>query len=132
MTDQNGWPDASKPGYPKHPERSGHHALRSRAQPEIVWFVEWVARQCGWRLGQGPSIMPESLARYWTYDTALYTEAEVAAAQREGMEEAIRIILSGKEVAHTEGTTITHTEVQDMTEEEAVAAIRARMEEIKP
>ncbi len=51
MTDPNGWPDASKPGYPLNPERDGWHLVEWSVGLGRVWREVWK-----WRLARRPSL----------------------------------------------------------------------------
>jgi hypothetical protein len=95
-TDPNGWPDASKPGVPLHPERNGWHWLH---HPEDIRPIvqPWDAEHASWISGAmhspqgvadlgfrylGPCLLPDALAR------------ALDQARREGMEAAARIAQS--------------------------------------
>jgi hypothetical protein len=78
MTDANGWPEASKPGVPLNPDRSGWHWLSRPGQRSVVrWsstYQEW------WFMGhQHPPSAIASPDRGWTYLGPCMTPAEVAA-----------------------------------------------------
>lgn len=87
-SDPNGWPDASKPGVPLHPERDGRHWLH---HPEDIRPIvqPWDAEHASWISGAmhspqgvvdlgfrylGPCLLPEEVAA---------REAAAAAEERE-------------------------------------------------
>lgn len=72
MTDPNGWPDASKPGVPLNPERSGAH-WRSGIPS---W---WVSTSHMWR-NWGDWVTPANAARS-TYEGPCLAPTEVAARE---------------------------------------------------
>jgi hypothetical protein len=74
---------------------------------------------------------PHAIAKLPLPDAPAALARIEAEAEARGMERAAGIVEAGKEVARTEGTTVTHTEVEDMAAEEAAAAIRAAAKEIK-
>jgi hypothetical protein len=90
MTDQTGWPDASKPGVPLNPEKSGWHWLSCRHLSNTPTPHEWVADDGYWVLGEG-----EEITDGYSYLGPCHTPAEVAAmlaeAERRGMERAAEI-----------------------------------------
>jgi hypothetical protein len=51
MTDSNGWPDASKPGYPEKPERDGEHMMEWTDELGRVWHEVWK-----WRADSKPAV----------------------------------------------------------------------------
>ena len=98
MTDQNGWPDASKPGVPLNPEREGAHVLdaapdRTGERRRIVAL--WA---CGrWHpLGTDYSVLARDAAGWgWQYVGPCHTPDEVAAlieaVRREEREACARV-----------------------------------------
>jgi hypothetical protein len=81
MTDQNGWPDASKPGYPANPEREGAHVLDAgpgdtgeRRRIVALWA------HGRWHLGADYYVLARDAAGWrWQYVGPCHTPAEVAA-----------------------------------------------------
>jgi hypothetical protein len=90
MTDQNGWPDASKPGYPISPGRKGAHVLD--VEPDRTGKRRRIAALWAhgrWLLGADYYVLARDAANWgWQYVGPCYTPAEVAAlveaARREG------------------------------------------------
>lgn len=89
MSDPNGWPDASKPGVPKNPERSCTHRLAfPSGEHDWLWRAGlrpfWVTHTG--RLVE-PAELPSFRARYLgSCLTPAEVAALVAAARREGAE----------------------------------------------
>jgi hypothetical protein len=113
MTDPNGWPDASKPGYPLNPERDGAHMMEWTDERGRVWREVWKwsadSKPAEWQqpefTGGFYSYEPKRLlalaARVSVYAELRYlgpchTPAEVAAlieaARREAREACARVI----------------------------------------
>ncbi len=94
-SDQHGWPDPTRPGHPKNPDRSGPHLLRdSKGELHID---DWLGPDRedelrGWNaIPGGPE---NAVALGYTYVSPLYTEAEVAAreaAAAEAMRQQARV-----------------------------------------
>jgi len=105
-TTPGGWPDASKPGVPMHPERDGVHWLQITSPEDSVMIAAtWEAG-----LWSYPSVdqdyAPEELARLGDavrYIGPCHTPAEVAAlvaaARREG-EAAAPVIEAARCIKH--------------------------------
>ena len=100
MTDQNGWPDASKPGVPLNPERDGWHWVVA-ADPNVS------TESAPWRWASGnqhwlPPVdvsgaLPLNPSRVqWRYLGRCHTPAEVSAlieaARREEREACARVL----------------------------------------
>jgi hypothetical protein len=65
MTDPNGWPDASKPGYPMNPERDGEHMMERTDDHGRVWHEVWK-----WRADSKPAEwqQPEFTGGFYGYE----------------------------------------------------------------
>jgi hypothetical protein len=65
MTDSNGWPDASKPGYPMNPERDGEHMMEWTDEHGRVWREVWK-----WRADSKPAEwqQPEFTGGFYSYE----------------------------------------------------------------
>jgi hypothetical protein len=92
MTDPNGWPDASKPGYPANPERDGWHWVQWPRGGDLTcqWWRVTLSGARGWaEWGNG------HVAAQYRYLGPCHTPAEVAAlaeaARREEREANIRL-----------------------------------------
>jgi hypothetical protein len=138
MTDQNGWPDASKPGVPMNPERDGWHWVDSRAHGlhALEWNSMWRGSACGWWHGSTSADTPSEFAtlRDLRYLGPCHTPAEVAAmlakAEQRGMERAAKMLSARADAIDAQG--LPHT--RGMTNRRAVfrqaaAAIRAALAE---
>lgn len=79
-SDPNGWPDASKPGYPANPERDGWHWLMIGHGIAHPFPMLWCASGDMWEAGDDGYVDAADISTRWRYLGPCLTPAEVAAA----------------------------------------------------
>jgi hypothetical protein len=89
MTDQNGWPDASKPGYPLNPDRDGWHWVDRPMHGVLP--MQWLEIAGGGWVGKHTCLTAlEATKAGWRYLGPCHTPTEgaalVEAARREERE----------------------------------------------
>jgi hypothetical protein len=101
MTDQNSWPDASKPGVPLNPEQDGWHWVdgRTHGLHALKWSSMWRGSAYGWWHGSTSADTPSEFAtlRDLRYLGPCHTPAEVAAmlaAQEASAQDTARIAVA--------------------------------------
>ena len=149
MADPNGWPDASKPGVPMHPERDGCHWFKHERSG--MWMVRWIFdrydRTGGWRhlAGNGVDMAAQVAKHGWRYLGPCLTPAEVAAREAAAFqagatsaamafEPAViaRALAEAERSGMERAAEIVDSQNVGLEREDCSAAIRAAAEEIKP
>jgi hypothetical protein len=95
MTDQNGWPDASKPGYPLNPDRDGWHWVDRPMHGVLP--MQWLEIAGGGWVGKHTCLTAlEATKAGWRYLGPCHTPAEVfalvEAARREEREACAKVL----------------------------------------
>lgn len=134
-TDPHGWPDASKPGVPLHPERNGWHWLQFEGAPKPFPWCWLPATEtdpvAAWGNGDGRELTTAGAAKRWRYLGPCLTLAERDERMREDgrreEREACAALLESMRAAHnTAMIGVWHTPDTTIAYGKAAAAIRAR------
>jgi hypothetical protein len=125
MTDQNGWPDASKPGYPLNPDRDGWHWVDRPMHGVLP--MQWLEIAGGGWVGKHTCLTAlEATKAGWRYVGPCLTPAEVAArieaAYREGYEDGYDAGENDATCA-AQGITNPDSKSQDQSWQDSAAAI---------
>lgn len=114
MSDNNGWPDAARPGVPLNPERDGWHWLQAPEGQPWCWFWMVASGKGAWCDDDTGDFEPPEAVAEMRYIGPCLTPSDVAAreaqARREALEEALRAVeqdMRGERVAGGDGGTYT-------------------------